>query len=65
MQKFVPCELKPVASAREAIEGSDVVLTATNSNVPVFDGAWLEPGMHVTSIMGGNVGARQSRGRAK
>ena len=56
MQKWVPCELRPVASAQAAIEGSDVVLTATNSNVPVFDGAWLTPGMHVTSIMGGNVG---------
>jgi ornithine cyclodeaminase/alanine dehydrogenase-like protein (mu-crystallin family) len=56
MQKWVPFEVKPVASAREALAGSDVVLTATNSNVPVFDGAWLEPGMHVTSIMGGNVG---------
>jgi ornithine cyclodeaminase/alanine dehydrogenase-like protein (mu-crystallin family) len=56
MQKWVPFELKPVASARDALAGSDVVLTATNSNVPVFDGDWLEPGMHVTSIMGGNVG---------
>lgn len=56
MQKLVPCEVKPVSSAQAAMEGSDVVLTATNSNLPVFDGAWLEPGMHVTSIMGGNIG---------
>ena len=56
MQKFVSCEIEPVSSAKAAIEGSDVVLTATNSNVPVFDGGWLEPGMHVTSIMGGNIG---------
>ncbi len=56
MQKWVGFEIKPVASAKAVVEGSDVVLTATNSNVPVFDGAWLEPGMHVTSIMGGNIG---------
>ena len=56
MQPLVPCELVPVDSAREAVEGADVVLTATNSNVPVFDGSWLEPGVHVTSIVGGNVG---------
>ncbi len=56
MQPLVPCELVPVASAREAVQGVDVVLTATNSNVPVFDGSWLEPGVHVTSIVGGNVG---------
>ena len=56
MQPLVSCELIPVDSAREAVEGADVVLTATNSNVPVFDGSWLEPGVHVTSIVGGNVG---------
>lgn len=56
MQPLVPCELVPVDSAREAVRGADVVLTATNSNVPVFDGSWLEPGVHVTSIVGGNVG---------
>jgi len=56
MGKIVPCDLRPVASAQEAVQGSDVVLTATNSNVAVFDGGWLEPGTHVTSIMGGNVG---------
>ena len=56
MQRWVACELKPVSSAQDAVEGSDVVLTATNSNVPVFDGAWIEPGMHITSIIGGNVG---------
>jgi len=56
MQKLVPFDVRSVSSAREAIAGSDVVLTATNSNVPVFDGAWLEPGAHVTSIMGGNIG---------
>jgi ornithine cyclodeaminase/alanine dehydrogenase-like protein (mu-crystallin family) len=56
MQKWVSCEVKPVSSAQAAMEGADVVLTATNSNHPVFDGAWLEPGMHVTSIMGGNIG---------
>ena len=56
MEKIVPCELEPVASAQQAVTDCDVVLTATNSNVAVFDGAWLQPGTHVTSIMGGNVG---------
>ena len=56
MQKLVPFEVKPASSAREAIADSDMVLTATNSNVPVFDGTWPEPGTDVTSIMGGNIG---------
>lgn len=56
MQPLVNCEIEPVDNARAAVEGADVVMTATNSNVPVFDGAWLEPGTHVTSIIGGNIG---------
>jgi len=56
MEKLVPCELEPVTSAKHAVENADVVLTATNSNLAVFDGEWLQPGTHVTSIMGGNVG---------
>jgi alanine dehydrogenase len=56
MEKLVACEVKPVSSAREAVESVDVLLTATNSNVPVFNGEWLQAGAHVNSIMGGNVG---------
>jgi ornithine cyclodeaminase/alanine dehydrogenase-like protein (mu-crystallin family) len=33
-----------------------MILTATNSSVPVFDGNWLKPGQHVTTIVGSNVG---------
>jgi ornithine cyclodeaminase/alanine dehydrogenase-like protein (mu-crystallin family) len=40
----------PVGSAREAIEGADVVVLATNSQQPVLDGAWLTPGTHVNSV---------------
>jgi ornithine cyclodeaminase/alanine dehydrogenase-like protein (mu-crystallin family) len=56
MERWIPCAIRPAGSAREVVEHADVLLTATNSNVPVFDGQWLQPGTHVTSIMGGNVG---------
>src|ERR1044071_7285234 len=36
---------------KEVVESADVILCATNSNVPVFDGGWLRPGQHVTSIV--------------
>lgn len=42
--------VRPVASAREAVEGADIVACATNSNDPVLDGAWLVPGQHVGSV---------------
>jgi len=48
--------ITPVSSPREAVRGMDIVLTATNSSVPVFDGNWLEAGTHVTTIVGSNVG---------
>ena len=56
MEKLISFELRPAASAQEAVQEADVLLTATNSNVPVFSGEWLQGGAHVTSIMGGNVG---------
>jgi ornithine cyclodeaminase/alanine dehydrogenase-like protein (mu-crystallin family) len=40
----------PVGTAREAVEGADVVVLATNSHQPVLDGAWLAPGTHVNSV---------------
>ncbi|MFW6435947.1 MAG: ornithine cyclodeaminase family protein [Halovenus sp.] len=39
-----------VASSRAAVEGADIVITATDSSEPVFDGDWLEPGTHVTAM---------------
>ncbi len=39
-----------VASSDAAVEGADVVITATNASEPVFDGDRLEPGAHVTAM---------------
>ncbi|MFD1512563.1 ornithine cyclodeaminase family protein [Halomarina rubra] len=39
-----------VASSDAAVEGADVVVTATNASEPVFDGDLLEPGTHVTAM---------------
>lgn len=65
MSQLLKIEVRPVASAREAVEGMDIVLAATNSSVPVFDGDWLVPGQHVTSIVGSNVGLIRSKQRTK
>ena len=48
--------ITPVDSPEKAVRGVDIVLTATNASVPVFDGNWLQPGQHVTTIVGSNVG---------
>ncbi len=39
-----------VASPAAAVEGADVVITATSAIDPVFDGDLLEPGTHVTAM---------------
>ena len=38
------------ASAREAVDGSDIVCTLTSSREPVLFGDWLTPGMHVNAV---------------
>jgi len=53
-QKF-DIEIQPVQSLEDAIKGVDVILCATNTNVVLFDGDLLEPGQHITGIIGGNM----------
>ncbi|MFW5918277.1 MAG: ornithine cyclodeaminase family protein [Haloferacaceae archaeon] len=49
--------VRAVDSAAAAVEGSDVVHTATSSLDPVFDPDHLEPGTHVTCLGVHEVGA--------
>jgi alanine dehydrogenase len=43
-------EVIPMPSAEEAVRGADIVVTATTSRTPVFDGNALEPGTHVNAV---------------
>jgi len=43
-------EIVPVRSAREAVQGADFVITATNAPEPVVLADWLEPGQFVTGV---------------
>jgi alanine dehydrogenase len=38
------------ATAREAVEGADIVCTVTGAQAPVLEGAWLAPGAHVNAV---------------
>jgi ornithine cyclodeaminase/alanine dehydrogenase-like protein (mu-crystallin family) len=44
----------PASSADQALATADVVITATNSTTPVFDGSLLREGTHITSIANGD-----------
>lgn len=43
-------EIRAVRSAREAVEGADLICTVTAATEPVLEGAWLEPGAHVNAV---------------
>jgi alanine dehydrogenase len=50
MSRRLNIEVVPVDSAEEAIRGSDIVSSCSDSMSPTFDAAWLEPGQHVTML---------------
>jgi len=50
MSKLLNVPVKAVDSAKECIEGVDIVNLATSSRAPVLDGDWLEEGMFVHSV---------------
>lgn len=50
MRPKVDLDIRPVASAEEAVRDSDVLICCTSSNSPVFEVGWLKPGAHVTTI---------------
>jgi len=54
MSGLVDAQFVPVETPREVMRGADVVICATNSNVPVFDGAWIEAGQHIVTVVGSN-----------
>jgi ornithine cyclodeaminase/alanine dehydrogenase-like protein (mu-crystallin family) len=47
------------ATAREAVEGADVVVTATSSKAPVLTHAWLGAGAHVNAVGASTPSARE------
>ena len=50
-------EVEPMAGAREAVMGADILSSATDSMSPTFEADWLEPGMHVVNLSNCEVSA--------
>ena len=57
-EKYSGVNFVPVDSAKEAAEGSDIVITCTPSPEPFIDGAWLKKGCHVSAI-GADTGTKR------
>ncbi len=54
MATLIDAAFIPVDKPEDVVRGADVVICATSSNVPVFDGHWLEPGQHLVTVVGSN-----------
>ena len=50
MTKKMGFEVRAVSTPKEALEGVDIVSSATDSMKPTYDADWLKPGMHVTNL---------------
>jgi alanine dehydrogenase len=44
-------DIQEFDSPDRAVRGSDIVVAATNSKVPVCQGEWIEKGMHLTGVL--------------
>jgi alanine dehydrogenase len=45
-----PCPVRPVASAREAVTGADLVALVSAARQPVVLGEWISPGTHICAV---------------
>ncbi|BAW32054.1 MAG TPA: alanine dehydrogenase [Methanothermobacter sp.] len=43
-------DVKPAKTAREAVKGKDIIVTATPSTKPVIELEWTPPGVHICAI---------------
>lgn len=47
--------VKAVDAPDRVAKDVDIILCMTNTNVPVIDGSWLEPGQYIISVIGSNI----------
>jgi len=60
MSELTGVAVEPVDEPRKAAREVDIILCMTNTNVPVIDGAWLEEGQYIISVIGSNIELVQS-----
>ncbi len=49
----------PTSSAREAVDGADIVVTVTTAGEPIVDSAWIADGAHINCIGSGSPDRRE------
>ncbi len=56
--------VEPVSTAREAVEGADLICAVTAATEPVLRGEWIAPGAHVNAVGACTPNARELDARA-
>jgi alanine dehydrogenase len=52
-------DVRVAGSVREAVDGADVIVTATTSPTPILEWDWIAPGTHVNAIGSHSPGVRE------
>ena len=55
MSEITTVPVAAVDAPELAAKDVDIILCMTNTNVPVIDGAWLEEGQYIISVVGSNI----------
>ncbi|MGE5304678.1 MAG: ornithine cyclodeaminase family protein [Alphaproteobacteria bacterium] len=50
LQKDLGVKIDVVQSAREAVQGADLLVTVTTAKEPIVRAEWLKPGMHINAV---------------
>lgn len=58
MSQLLKVDVAPATTPEQAAAGMDIVVAATTSATPVFDGEWISKGTHINAV-GGNFLHRQ------
>ncbi len=59
MAKRLGVDVRATASAREAIQGAEIVVAVTNASKPVVAGEWLGPGVHINAVGANRLDSRE------
>ena len=61
MSDALGIQVSPAASAQEAVQGNDIIITITNVRTiaPVLLGDWLQPGVHINAAGANSLGRRE------
>jgi len=59
MRQALGIAVQPVTAPRAAVEGCDIIVAATTSKTPIFDGQWMAPGAHINGVGSHSLDARE------